>query len=92
MSIPASIALWLVAGGASALPGISLSGPLAEVAADECPVLTQIKYPWLECTTDALGTRSISTATVPANASWDSDRSIPIGHAWVEGEGAWRTP
>ena len=57
---------------------------------DECPPLTRIKYPWLECATNAWGGRSIRTATAPANASWDTDRRIPLGHDFVEGEGGWK--
>ena len=79
----------LVAGSAAALPGISLSEPLPEVGADECPVLTQIKYPWLQCATNERGGRSITSATVSANASWQADRSLPLGDAFVEGDGWW---
>ena len=87
--------LWIVVGflvsfvGASpvaALPGISLSEALPDVGADECPVLIQIKYPWLQCATNERGGRSIISATVSANASWEADRSIPRGHPFAEGE------
>ncbi len=91
LSIAACSLLMFVSGAASALPGISLSEPPAEVGADECPLLIQIKYPWLGCKTDATGARSLTSATVAASASWDADRTIAIGHDWVEGEGAWRS-
>ena len=92
MWIVASFLVLFVSGAASALPGISLSEPPAEVAADECPVLTQIKYPWLGCASNAHGGRSFTRATVAANARWETDRTIALGHEWVEGEGNWVLP
>ena len=78
-----------LAAPAWSLPGLTLEESAREVAEDECPVLTQIKYPWLRCTTNEWGGKSLSDPTVAANATWDSDRRIPIGHEWVEGTGAW---
>ena len=86
------IAIALLAGPASAESRFSPSEASRAIAADECPLLTQIKYPWLACETRAPGTRSITTVTVPAEASWARNRSLPIGDDWVEGEGAWQTP
>lgn len=74
---------------ATALPGISLSEPLPETAPDECALLTQIKFPWLVCTTDAEGNKHIVNSTVPANASWEDTRQIPLGYEFVEGDGGW---
>ncbi len=74
---------------AAALPGISLSEPAAATADDECMPLVQIKYPWLNCTTDAHGNKRITNATVAANASWDDDRQLPLGYEFVEGHGGW---
>ena len=79
----------LLTSPAAALPGISLAEAAAEVGAEECPLLIQIKYPWLGCTSDAEGRRSFTMATVAANASWDGDRQIPLGHTFVDGDGAW---
>ena len=89
MWIAAILSSLLLAGAASALPGISLSQPLPKVADDACPLLTQIKYPWLRCAQNAHGGKSFTTTTVQASASWETDRSIAIGHDFVEGEGAW---
>jgi len=49
----------------------------------------RIKYPWLRCATNALGQKGITGGNLPANASWDAARQIPLGHIWVHGEGAW---
>ena len=89
MWIAAILSSLLLAGAASALPGISLSQPLPEVAADACPVLTDIKYPWLRCVRNSHGGKSFTPATVRAVASWRTDRTIAIGHEFVEGTGAW---
>ena len=79
----------LLASSAHALPSISLDEPIAEPAADECPLLTRIKYPWLACTTTADGRRIFAGGTVPANATWESERQIPLGFEWIEGLGAY---
>jgi len=89
MKIAGTLLTLLLAGSASALPSLSLSEPPAEVGPDECAPLIQIKYPWLGCTTDAEGRRSFTTATVPANATWLGDKIIPLGHEFVDGDGAW---
>jgi len=86
----ASLALALGAGSGSALASISLSEPAAEVAADACPQLTQIKYPWLRCTTHADGTKSLAGGTVPAIATWENSRQIPLGYGFIEGDGAYQ--
>ena len=74
---------------ATALPGISLSEPLPETGPDECALLTQIKFPWLICKTDAQGHKRIVNSTVAANANWEDLRRIPLGDEFVEGEGNW---
>ncbi len=76
-----------LAGEAFASQTLSLSA--AEPAVGECPQLLQIKYPWLGCATNAHGASTIATATVAANASWETDRQIPRGYPAVEGRGHW---
>ena len=79
----------LLAGAAGALGSIALADPAPELAADACPQLTQIKYPWLRCTTAADGTKSIAGGTVPAIATWENSRQMPLGYEFIEGDGAW---
>lgn len=74
---------------ATALPGISLSKPLPETGPDECALLTQIKFPWLVCKTDAQGHKRIVNTTVAATANWEDTRQIPLGYEFVEGDGGW---
>jgi hypothetical protein len=74
---------------AAALPGISLSEPVPATGPDECSVLSQIKYPWLACATGADGAKRFVGGTIAANAGWDDDRQIPLGHEFVEGHGNW---
>jgi hypothetical protein len=67
----------------------SATPPAAEARADACLPIIETRYPWLQCAPNASGGRSITSATVAANASWDTDRSIPYGHVFVEGDGWW---
>jgi hypothetical protein len=77
----------LSAGSALALEGIDLSRPLPTPAAGECPLLVQIKYPFLRC--DG-GTES-SERALPANTDrgWESVRQIPRMSDWTESQGTW---
>jgi len=62
----------------------------AQAAILECPALTQVKYPWLTCTTTAWGTKELAEVgsvrgdEMPAGArvsNWQS--------SWVDGPGYW---
>lgn len=62
----------------------------AQAAILECPALTQVKYPWLTCTTTAWGTKelaevgSVRSSELPPGArvsNWQA--------SWVDGPGYW---
>lgn len=81
------LACVLAAGSAQALEGIDLSQPLPTPAAGECPLLVQIKYPFLSCA----GGTAPSERALPAdtNRGWESVRQIPRMSDWTESDGAW---
>ena len=84
--------LLLGAVSASAVTPLSLEDTQRELGPNDCPVLTQVKYPWLTCAVSATGGRTISNATVAPNATWDADKRIPRGHVFVDGQGGWKGP
>jgi hypothetical protein len=71
-----------------ALDGIDLSKPAemsGEVDAEAgapagCPELVQIKYPFLTCANGQIGQSD-------ADELWENSRRIPVGSAFVEGNG-----
>lgn len=73
----------LVATPASALDTLSL--PVAETGADECPRLTQIKYPWMSCTRTAWGAKTLRTPT--GDDTYESERRMPSWSEFVDGDG-----
>lgn len=85
-------------GSAFALDGIDLSKPAADPgaaeavpAADDCPALTKIRYPFL-CSAEgaAEGARAlVQVRPLNPNPSWESTRQIPRMSDWTEGNGAW---
>jgi hypothetical protein len=81
--------LFALAGQASALDGLSLSGEAggetADVAATGCPALTKIKYPFLSCQRDAQG----SAVLDDQGSVVSSPGHMPEQAAFVEGNGYW---
>ncbi len=69
-------------GVAMALDGIDLSTPSEEIDDGGCSQLFRIKYPFLSCANGVIG-------SAEGDATWENSRQIPIGSAWVEGEGYW---
>ncbi len=80
----ASLAL---AAPAGALESISLSVPFEESAAEECPRLTQIKYPWIQCSPNAWGGKTLNTPS--ESDSWSESRRIPPLSEFSDGGGYW---
>ena len=83
MSTLLSLSLGLVfATSAAALDSIDLSVEAEPTAEGECPRLVQIKYPFLECANGQIGQSD-------ADETWDNSRRIPLGRAFIEGDGYW---
>ncbi len=72
----------LFANSAAALEGIDLSQPLPATAPGECPLLVQIKYPFLTCASGQIGQSG-------ASELWEDSRQIPKMSDWTEGNGTW---
>ena len=72
----------MMVGSAQALDGINLSEPVEPPAEGECPLLTQIKYPFISCEKPA------GDAPV-VNHTWENSRRIPISSDFIEGNGYW---
>ena len=79
LAFVSSIALLQLAGSASALDAIDPGD--ATAAAGECPVLVQIKYPFVTCSAGASGFQPGSE-----NASWEQDRRMPQMSDWTEND------
>jgi hypothetical protein len=73
----------LLARPASALDTLSL--PVEETAAGECPRLTQIKYPWIACDTTASGAKILRTPR--GDQTYQSERRMPSWSDFVDGLG-----
>lgn len=76
-------ALALAASPALALDGIDLSSPPEPVAEGECPLLIQIKYPFLSCTNGQIGLSD-------ADETWESERRMIRQGDWTESDAGWR--
>jgi len=68
---------------------IVILDPVVAPVDAECPPLTQVKYPWLDCDIGPNGVVRITTATVAPIARWSTHRRIPLGYIEVEGVGHW---
>lgn len=79
LAMTVSLSLFLFASAASALDGIDLSSPAAEVEEGECPALTQIKYPFLSCATGQIGQSAV-------DENWDNSRRMQTMSDWTEDE------
>jgi hypothetical protein len=83
--------LTLFASAASALDGIDLRDGIPTVAEGECPLLTQIRYPFL-CSGEGAANGAhalVQVRPLDPNPSWESARQIPRMSDWTEGDGAW---
>ena len=83
-----SALVFMLAGAGSALPEDSpaAAGASAEAAnrAVECPLLTQVKYPFIRCETDALGNVVFDSAPQVIDGL-----RIPAMDSFIEGPGHW---
>ena len=94
--LPCALVALLVllgAGVAPALDGIDLGRGGAGVglegleeegkaAGEGCSRLFRIKYPFLSCVEDRIGSKAV-------RATWENSRRMPIQSEWSEGDGAW---
>lgn len=85
--IPRILSAALVSAFAFGMASVAQAGehlklPVAPPGQDECPKITQVKYPWLKCKTNAWGGTQIATATVPANANWEDEKQSGCGISW----------
>ncbi len=83
--------LILLASAASALDGIDLRDPIPTAAPGECPLLTQIRYPFM-CSGEAAspgGHALVQVRPLNPDPSWESARQIPRMSDWTEGNGTW---
>jgi hypothetical protein len=80
-----------VAGSSLALDTLTPGQASAATGSEECPVLTQVKYPFLACATSPSGGKIlVATGDVATNVS---GRQGPYGLEFPEGSGYWgRTP
>ena len=82
LSIPFGLLVGaLVAAPALSHDAMSPDEAAVETAADECPTLTRIKYPWLTCSTNAFGVKSVNVDV--RSASWESEKRIPRQGKWI---------
>jgi hypothetical protein len=81
--IAAVFAFTALATPALASDALTLAEAAADTGANECPVLTQVKYPFLRCTTDAHGVKEVVKKI--GSASYTSDRQVPRLYEFVEG-------
>ncbi len=68
---------------AFALDGIDLSSEPAPVAEGECPLLVQIKYPFLSCADGQIGLSG-------ADETWETERQMIRQGDFTESDAGWR--
>ena len=68
---------------AFALDGIDLSNPPEPAAEGECPLLVQIKYPFLSCVDGQIGMSD-------ADETWETERRMIRQGDWTESDAGWR--
>ncbi len=75
-----------VSGPALALDTLTPAAASTPTAADQCPVLTQVKYPFLQCVTMTTGGKVLADAGVAPTVA---GRQAPYGMEFPEGVGYW---
>lgn len=84
-----TLATTLIASAASALDGIDLRDPVPTTAPGECPLLTQIRYPFL-CSGGGAGAHAlVHVRPLNPDPTWESTRQIPRMSDWTESNGTW---
>ena len=78
----------LFANTALALDGIELSNPPQAVGEGECPLLVQIKYPFMTCA-GADASKVVNAPPTDTNRVWNEVRQIPLMSIWTESDGYW---
>lgn len=78
----ALIGLALPTVAAHADSGIDLNDRPDPEFKEYCPALTEIKYPFLQCTDGNLW-------SVDSDATWENSRRIPRMSDWTESDGHW---